>query len=164
MDAPGVKKPELGDINAETAMSSICRDIFRAVHEGEMAENRMQEQGGTDYKLLDWNPGNQSDEKNALRRRTASWQVYHRGFPVYLYRFHSFRLDRGRFFCPRNEQLVQDIALNPHKYKPLIDHVANLKILNYPEMCNRMDTVPYYSNFALVRQLDRESFCGEGIS
>lgn len=63
--------------------------------------------------------------------------------------------------CPVNEELVRDIYLNPHKYKTLFDHAANLKILNYLEMCNRMDTTPYYSDFELVRFLDRESFKGD---
>lgn len=64
-------------------------------------------------------------------------------------------------YCPVNQKLVQDIAINPHKYKVLFDNVANLKILNYLEMCNRMDTTPYYSDFELVRYLDRDSFTGK---
>lgn len=60
-----------------------------------------------------------------------------------------------------NQCLVQDIYLNPHKYVTLFDHTANLKILSYLEMCNRMDTIPYYSDFELVHFLDRESFSGE---
>nr|MDE7308707.1 DUF2726 domain-containing protein [Lachnospiraceae bacterium] len=46
-------------------------------------------------------------------------------------------------------------------YKILFDNTANLKILTYLEMCNRMDTVPYYSDFKLIHLLDRESFQGE---
>lgn len=64
-------------------------------------------------------------------------------------------------YCPVNQCLVQDIYLNPHKYVTLFDHTANLKILSYLEMCNRMDTIPYYSDFELVHFLDRESFSGE---
>lgn len=64
-------------------------------------------------------------------------------------------------YCPVNSGLVRDIYLNPHKYKALFDNVANLKILNYLEMCDRMDATPYYSDFELVQYLDRESFSGE---
>ena len=60
-------------------------------------------------------------------------------------------------YCPVNNELVRDIYMNPHKYKPLFDNIANLKVLNYLEMCNRMDTTPYYSEFELIRYLDRES-------
>ena len=45
-------------------------------------------------------------------------------------------------YCPVNTRLVQDIYLNPHKYKSLFG-------------------VPYYSDFELIRFLDRESFQGE---
>ena len=51
--------------------------------------------------------------------------------------------------------------MNPHKYRTFFENVANLKILNYLEMCNRMDTTPYYSEFSLIKKLDRESFSGE---
>lgn len=64
-------------------------------------------------------------------------------------------------YYPVNQELVQDIHLNPEKYKTLFDHVANLKILNYLEDCNRMDTIPYKLDFSLVRYLDRESFKGD---
>lgn len=64
-------------------------------------------------------------------------------------------------YCPINEQLVEDIYLNPHKYKSIFDNTANLKILNYLEMCNRMDTTPYYSDFSFIKKLDRDSFTGE---
>ena len=63
-------------------------------------------------------------------------------------------------YCPVNQELVRDIYLNPHKYKELFEHPVNLKILNYLEMCNRLDTVPYHSDFELIRHLDRESFHG----
>lgn len=60
-----------------------------------------------------------------------------------------------------NERLVHDIHENPHKYKPLFDQVANLKILDYLEDCSRMDTTPYRADFSLVRYLDRDSFQGD---
>ena len=64
-------------------------------------------------------------------------------------------------YCPINEKLVEDIYINPHKYKSIFDNTANLKILNYLEMCNRMDTIPYYKDFSLVEKLDRDSFTGK---
>lgn len=64
-------------------------------------------------------------------------------------------------YCPVNKSLVDDIYINPHKYKMFFDNIANLKILNYLEMCNRMDNVPYYSDFELIHYLDRDSFNGE---
>ena len=59
------------------------------------------------------------------------------------------------------EKLVNDIYINPHKYKFIFDNIVNLKILNYLEMCNRMDNVPYYSDFELIHYIDGDSFNGE---
>lgn len=65
------------------------------------------------------------------------------------------RIIEGSFY-PINETLVKDIYLNPHKYNTIFDNTANLKILGYLEMCNRLDTVPYKSDFSLVRYLDHD--------
>ncbi|MEY8339529.1 AAA domain-containing protein [Lachnospiraceae bacterium 62-35] len=79
---------------------------------------------------------------------------------IYIDSIVSSKIIEGSY-CPVNEGLINDIYFSPHKYRGLFDNVANLKILNYLEMCNRMDTVPYYSDFELVRYLDGESFLGQ---
>ena len=72
----------------------------------------------------------------------------------------SSRIIEGSYY-PVNESLVKDISLEPHKYDSLFDNTANLKILNYLEMCNRLDTVPYISDFSLIRYLDQDRLRGE---
>ena len=37
-----------------------------------------------------------------------------------------------------NEKLIEDIRINPAKYKSIFDNAANLKILNYLADCNRL--------------------------
>ncbi len=63
-------------------------------------------------------------------------------------------------YCPINQKLVSDIAEYPDKYKTLFDSVANLKILNYLEMCNRLDATPYLTEYELIQYMDRETFKG----
>ena len=144
-------------------MNSICRDIFRAIHEGKWLriEYRNKEEQLTKYWI-----GIRS--LNAVKR-TMSVDGLHLGMYtvgrfdcIYIDSIESSEIVEGSYH-EINQELKQDIYLNPHKYKTIFEHVANLKILNYLEMCNRMDTTPYYSDFNLVRYLDRERFTGESF-
>ena len=142
-------------------MNTIYRDIFRAIHEGKWLsiEYRNKEGQITKYwiGIRDLN----------IKKRTLAVDGLHLGKYttesydyIYIDSIQSSKVIEGSY-CPVNQKLVEDICLSPHKYKSLFDNAVNLKILNYLEMCNRMDTIPYYSDFELVRFLDRESFKGE---
>ncbi|MGN1085331.1 MAG: AAA domain-containing protein [Lachnospiraceae bacterium] len=141
-------------------MNKVYHDIFRAIHEGKWLkiEYRNKEEQVTKYwiGIRDLNV-----VKKTLSVEGLHLSQYTIGFYDYIYidSILSTQIVEGSY-CPVNEKLVEDIYLNPHKYKILFDNAANLKILNYLEMCNKMDTTPYYSDFELVRFLDRESFNG----
>ncbi|MDE6607381.1 MAG: AAA family ATPase, partial [Lachnospiraceae bacterium] len=142
-------------------MNAIYRDIFRAIHEGKWLsiEYRNKEEQITKYWIgirgLNIAKRTLSVDGLHLGRYTTESYDY-----IYIDSIQSSKVIEGSY-CPVNRKLVEDICLNPHKYKTLFDNAANLKILNYLEMCNRMDTVPYYSDFELIRYLDRDSFKGE---
>lgn len=135
-------------------MNPIYRDIFRAIHEGKWLsiEYNNQEKGITRF----WIGIKDLD----VRQRTMAVEGLH------LSQYSVKNLDRLKIdsilsskvvegsYCPVNESLVRDIYLNPHKYNTLFDNTANLKILTYLEMCNRMDCNPYHCDFALVHMLD----------
>lgn len=142
-------------------MNSICRDIFRAIHEGRWMsiEYRNREEQISRYwiGIYDLNPAKRTMKVEGLhlgRYTTETFEV------IYIDSILSSSVVEGSY-CPVNAKLVRDMEENPRKYKDLFEHTANLKILNYLELCNRMDTVPYYSDFELIRYLDRESFRGE---
>ena len=141
-------------------MNKVYHDIFRAIHEGKWLkiEYRNKEEQVTKYwiGIRDLNVVKKtlSVEGLHLSQYTIGSYDY-----IYIDSILSTQIVEGSY-CPVNEKLVEDIYLNPHKYKILFDNAANLKILNYLEMCNKMDTTPYYSDFELVRFLDRESFKG----
>ncbi len=142
-------------------MNSICRDIFRAIHEGRWMsiEYRNREEQISRYwiGIYDLNPAKRTMKVEGLhlgRYTTETFEV------IYIDSILSSSVVEGSY-CPVNAKLVRDMEENPRKYKDLFEHSANLKILNYLELCNRMDTVPYYSDFELIRYLDRESFRGE---
>lgn len=142
-------------------MNAVFRDIFRAIHEGKWLsiEYHNREDQITKY----WIGIRDLD----IRSRTLKVDGLHLGqYTVESYdriridSIQSSRIIEGSY-CPVNEELVRDIYLNPHKYNTLFDNTANLKILNYLEMCSRLDVVPYKSDFGLIQYLDNDAFKGE---
>lgn len=148
-------------MNEAETKHSICREIFKAIHEGRWLsiEYQNKENKITKYwiGIRDINPF----------RRTMNVDGLHLGMHtlehlecIYIDSILSANIVDGTY-CERNQRLIRDIAENPEKYQPLFDHVANLKVLNYLEECNRMDVVPYKTDFALLKCLDRESFVSD---
>ena len=142
-------------------MNNICRDIFRAIHEGKwlQIEYRNREVQVTKYwiGIRSLNPEKRTLSVDGLhlgRYTTKSYEA------IYIDSILTSQIVEGSY-QPVNEELVEDISLNPHRYKSLFDNSPNLKILNYLEMCNRMDCVPYCSDFELIRYLDSDSFRDE---
>ncbi len=142
-------------------MNPIARDIFRAIHEGKWLsiEYRNKDDQITKYWIG-------IRDLNSIKR-TLSADGLHLG-QYTVAELNHIRIEGILFsqviegsYCPVNKELVQDIYENPKKYAALFEHTANLKILTYLEMCNRMDTVPYLSDFALIRYMDREQMQGE---
>lgn len=142
-------------------MNKICRDIFKAIHEGKWLKIEYKNKGDEITKF--WIGIKDLD----IRNHTLDVDGLHigkytlgEGYRLSIDRIISSQVVEGSY-CEINTKLVEDIYLNPNKYISLFDNVANLKILNYLEMCNRMDNTPYYSEFALINKLDRDSFTGE---
>lgn len=141
-------------------MNAVYRDIFKAIHEGKWLsiEYRNQEERLTKY----WIGIRDLD----VHRRILLVDGLHLGkyavadLRIKIDSIQCSQVVEGSY-CPVNQKLVEDIYLNPHKYKNLFDNTANLKILSYLEMCNRLDTTPYIADFELVRYLDRERLEGE---
>lgn len=149
------------DNHEETHMNTVERDIFQAIHEGKWLKIEYKNKSGEITKY--WigihtiNP----------MKRTLSVEGLHLGKYtvkkldcIFIDSIIASHVIEGSY-CPVNQQLIEDISLNPDKYRTLFDHIPNLAILNYLEMCNRMDAIPYYKDFKLIHYIDRESFCGE---
>lgn len=145
-------------------MKSICRDIFRAIHEGKWLsiEYHNKEDQNTKYwiGIRDLNVAKRTLTVDGLHLGQYTLHQFDR---IYIDSITSSQVVEGSY-CPVNQKLVRDIYLNPHKYNALFDNTANLKILSYLELCNRMDAVPYKADYELVSYLDRESFTGESYA
>lgn len=142
-------------------MNPVHRDIFRAIHEGKWLtiEYRNKQQQVTRY----WIGIHGLD----VRRRSLSVEGFHLGLYtleaydcIYIDSILSSQVIEGSY-CPVNQALVRDIRKNPHRYRPLFDHAANLRVLDYLENCSRMDATPYKKDFALIRYLDQDCFKGD---
>lgn len=142
-------------------MNQICRDIFKAIHEGKWLsiEYKNKKDKITKYwiGIEDIDVRNRSLKVSGLHLREFSVDTFD---CIYIDAIVTSKIVEGSY-CERNEALLEDIYLNPHKYQDLFEHIANMKILNYLEDCNLMDVTPYKSDFELVNYLDGESFQGD---
>lgn len=139
-------------MNKETAAS-----VFRAVHEGKWLSIEYRNMRGelTRYwiAVLGIDP-----EKKRIRCRgfhivrhlTADMNLHPAGI------LSACVLERTA--APVNEELVQDIRLNPNRYSYFFQFGVNLRILDYYAACAKLDTSPYTTDYALVRQLDDAVF------
>ena len=141
-------------------MGEICRDIFRAVHEGKWLsiEYRNKDNQITKY----WIGITDID----VRRRAMAVEGLHlakyavTGLNIYIDSIISSAVIEGSYYRT-NGRLVNDIAENPHKYRSIFNYVPNLKVLNYLEDCSRLDSVPFLCNYSLIKYLDRDCLTGE---
>lgn len=134
-------------------MNQVFRDIFKAIHEGKWLkiEYRNKAEQVTRY----WIGIRDLDPKN----RMLSVDGLHVGLctieelKIYIDSILSSEVIEGSY-CPENKRLTEDIAMHPERYKAIFARSANLKVLNYLEMCNRLDTTPYITDYELIHYID----------
>ena len=138
-------------------MNDISKAIFRAIHEGKwlQIEYRNRDEKLTKFwiGILDLNVKKRTLSVDGLHIVQGSLERYD---VLYIDAVISARVIDGSY-QKKNENLIQDIKHNPEKYKGLFDNAGNLKILNYLAECNRLDAVPYYTNYDLLRFFDGDN-------
>ena len=123
-------------------MNGVCKDIFREIHEGKWLSIAYKNKDGQETKYwigikgLDFSRRSLTVDGLHLGRLTVL------NLTIYIDSILSSSVLEGTY-CPVNQQLVDDIRCNPHKYRTLFEHVPNLQILNYLADCYRMDAIPY---------------------
>ena len=136
-------------------MNSIYRDIFKAVHEGKWLsiEYKNQEDKVTKYwigiKHID--PAHKILIVDGLHLSQYSLCELN----IYIDSIKKSHVIDGSY-CSINNTLVEDIHLNPHKYKNLFQNTANFKILSYLADCNKLDATPYKCEYSLIERFDRD--------
>lgn len=136
-------------------MNTICRDIFRAIHEEKWLsiEYKNSQEEITRYwiAIIDINPKQRTMQVQGLHLA----QYTTKDLYVKIDSILSSSVVDGSYF-ETNTKLLEDIRCNPLKYQAVFNHVANLKILNYLADCNKLDTTPYKTDYALISHLDRD--------
>jgi len=138
-------------------MDNICRELFRAIHEGKWLKieykNKNEEITRYWISVVDLEPYTRVLKVDGLH---LGCYTVNRFEKIYIDSIISAEVVDGSF-CERNEKLIEDIAINPEKYVNIFEQNANLKILSYLEMCNKLDGNTYETDFELIHYLDRDS-------
>lgn len=142
-------------------MDAIGRDIFKAIHEGKWLSIEYRNKSGETTKywigIKDINIQYKSLSVHGLHLGDyQSKDLY-----VYIDNIVSSAIVEGTY-QPLNERLIEDIKIYPQKYSFLFSNTVNLKILNYLSDCNKLDTVPYKSEYTLIEKLDDDTLSEAG--
>ena len=144
-------------------MNEISKAVFRAVHEGKwlQIEYQNKEEKTTRFwiGILDLDVRKRTLSVDGLHIVQMSLKKYD---VLYIDSIRLAKVIEGSYQA-KNEALIQDIKYHPEKYEGLFGNVANLKILNYLAECNRLDTVPYYTDYDLLRLFDEDSLKGQAL-
>jgi len=139
-------------------MDMVCRDIFRAVFENKWLSIEYKNKRGENTKywvgIISINPGRKMMRVEGMHLG----QHCICGLDVYVESIQSSFVVEGSYFAV-DAGLKEDIEANPLKYEPVFHNTANLKILNYLIECNKLDTVPYKTEYSLIHHFDGDSIC-----
>lgn len=136
-------------------MTEICREIFKAIHEGKWLSIEYKNKGGEFKKY--WIAIKKLDAKTKFLK-VEGMHLGHlavQELSVQIDSIFNASVVEGSYF-PVNQWLVDDIRLNPQKYAALFSNIANLRILNYLDECNKLDATPYKTDYALITCLDSD--------
>ena len=113
-------------------MNSICRDIFKAIHEGKWLEIEYQNKRGEETRywigIKDINVVNKSLDVEAMH--LGLYSVGHFSC-IFIDSILSSKIIDSSYFAI-NQNLINDIQFNPQKYKVLFENSVNSVIAHLP--------------------------------
>ncbi|MDD6058847.1 MAG: AAA domain-containing protein [Ruminococcus sp.] len=142
-------------------MNSTGRDIFKAIHEGKWLSIEYRNNQGS---LTRYWIGIYDIDTRYKRLRVEGLHLgnfRNMKLTIYIDKIESTKLLDGTY-QPVNERLIEDINLNPNKYAFIFTNTANLKILNYLADCNKLDSIPYKSEYDLIERIDGDKLTPAG--
>lgn len=134
-------------------MNSICKVIFKAIHEGKWLsiEYKNKDDKITRYWIGIKNIDPICNTMIVDGLHLSKYTICE--LTIFIDSILSSTIIDGSY-CEINKRLVEDIKLHPDKYKTIFTHVANLKILDYLIDCHRMDATPYKCEYSLIHHFD----------
>ncbi len=137
-------------------MNTICKDIFRSIHEGKWLY--IEYQNVLDERTKYWISIKNVD----IKSRTLCVTGLHLGYfttkdlTISIDQIISTQIIDGTFYNI-NKGLLEDIELFPDKYSSLFSNVVNLKTLNYLSDCNKLADLPKLNkDNVLIPRLDAD--------
>lgn len=144
-------------------MNSVQKDIFKAIHEGKWLsiEYRNKDSQITKYWIGIKDIQLKHKALDVIGLHLTQYTLCN--LSVYIDSILSSAVIDASYM-EVNQQLVDDIRLNPHKYQTIFTHTNNFKVLNYLAECNRLDAIPYKSDYSLIRYLDEDRLASGSYS
>lgn len=135
-------------------MTSVGKDIFRAIHEGKWLyiEYQNKEAERTKY----WIAVHNINLDNGTLEVTGLHigQFTTKELTIYIDKILSSCVMEGTFY-KTNPDLLDDIEAFPQKYSLIFSNITNLKTLNYLADCNKLSDLPKLNTkYELVNKLD----------
>ncbi len=136
-------------------MKPVARELFRAIHEGYWLyieyHNKSNETTKYWISIKDLDP----IQKRIIADGMHLFSHEITELTLFIDSIQSAEVVDGTY-ADIPEKLLEDINTNPEKYLSVFSETANLKILNYLSLCNRLDNTPYKTTVVLVDHLDDE--------
>lgn len=134
-------------------MNTVCRDIFRAMHEQKWLS--IEYKNGQNEVTKYWigieniNP----IDKYMVVQGLHLAKLTTKRLKIFIESILSSSVLDGSYFHT-DKAMLEDIDNNPEKYKRIFNNVSNLKILNYLADCSRLDCTPYKTEYTLINHFD----------
>jgi len=138
-------------------MNGVCKEIFRAIHEGKWLSIEYRNKDGKVTKYWIGIKDLDLKYKRLIVDGLHLVELAITELKIYIDSIQQACIVEGSY-CPIKQDLVDDIMLNPHKYTGIFEQIPNLKILNYLSDCNRLDATPFNCEYRLVKHFDEECF------
>ncbi|MBR4629012.1 MAG: DUF2726 domain-containing protein [Treponema sp.] len=135
-------------------MNSICKDIFRSLHEGKWLyiEYCNSDNERTKYWIAVQNINIEKRGLEVLGLHLGSFST--KNLTILIDKIQSSCVMEGTYY-KTNKNLIEDIDLYPQKYSSIFSEIVNFKILNYLADCNKLADLPKLNTeYPLVSRLD----------
>lgn len=135
-------------------MNSICKDIFRSIHEGKWlyVEYQNSDSERTKYWISIININIEKKSLEVIGLHLVSYTT--KKLYMFIDKILSTQIIDGTFYRT-NKELLEDISVYPEKYSSIFTNIINFKILNYLADCNKLADLPKINNdYALIKKLD----------
>lgn len=138
-------------------MTNVCKDIFKAIHEGKWLSIEYKNRSGQVTKYWIGIKSLDNHDCSMVVDGLHLGELKVQRLKIFIKSILHTSIIAGSF-CEVNKELVEDIKRNPTKYAGLFDQIPNLKILNYLADCNRLDATPCRCEYKLIHCFDGDSF------